>query len=199
MVLVMDAPRFLDGHLLVAMPSIGDPRFDRSVIYLCAHSAEGAMGIVVNKPAEGITFPELLERLNIVPEGQRISLPPSIARMHVQFGGPVETGRGFVLHTTDYFAADSTLPIDEKIGLTATLDVLRAIARGRGPRRALMALGYAGWGPGQLETEIQRNGWLHCAADDAIVFDGNLDGKYERAMRKIGIDLTKLSGQAGHA
>ena len=119
--------------------------------------------------------------------------------MHVQFGGPVEPAAGFVLHTTDYFAADSTLPIDEKIGLTATLDVLRAIAGGRGPRRALMALGYAGWGPGQLETEIQRNGWLHCAADDAIVFDGNLDGKYERAMRKIGIDLTKLSGQAGHA
>ena len=195
----MDAPRFLDGHLLVAMPSIGDARFDRSVIYLCAHSAEGAMGIVVNKAAEGITFPELLERLNIVPEGQRISLPPSIARMHVQFGGPVETGRGFVLHTTDYFAADSTLPIDEKIGLTATLDVLRAIARGRGPRRALMALGYAGWGPGQLDSEIQSNAWLCVPADEELIFDDHLTDKWERSIEKIGIDFRLLSGEVGNA
>jgi putative transcriptional regulator len=197
--MTMDAPRFLDGNLLVAMPSIGDSRFDRSVIYLCAHSAEGAMGIVVNKPAEGITFPELLERLNIVPEGQRISLPPSIARMHVQFGGPVETGRGFVLHTTDYFAADSTLPIDEKIGLTATLDVLRAIARGRGPRRALMALGYAGWGPGQLETEIEANAWLSVSPDEALLFGEANDAKWRQAFAKLRVDPLLLSAAAGHA
>jgi putative transcriptional regulator len=189
---------YLDGQMLIAMPAMRDERFARSLIYICAHSSEGAMGIVVNQPAENIKFPDLLVQLDVIPAKDLIQLPPA-ANVKVLKGGPVETGRGFVLHTTDYFAADSTLPIDEKIGLTATLDVLRAIARGRGPRRALMALGYAGWGPGQLETEIQRNGWLHCAADDAIVFDGNLDGKYERAMRKIGIDLTKLSGQAGHA
>jgi putative transcriptional regulator len=190
---------FLDGQLLVAMPGIGDPRFERTVIYLCAHSAEGAMGLVVNKTADGITFGELLERLEIVGEGDPIAFEPAIAERHVQFGGPVETGRGFVLHSSDYFAAEATLPIDERIGLTATLDVLRAIAAGRGPKRAIMALGYSGWGPGQLEAEIQRNGWITVPADEEIVFDPDLDAKYSRAMRKIGIDLTKLSGQAGHA
>jgi putative transcriptional regulator len=190
---------FLDGQLLVAMPGIGDPRFERTVIYLCAHSAEGAMGLVVNKTAEGITFGELLERLEIVGEGDPITFEPAIAGRHVQFGGPVETGRGFVLHSSDYFSAEATLPIDERIGLTATLDVLRAIAAGRGPRRAIMALGYSGWGPGQLESEIQRNGWITVPADEEIVFDPDLDAKYGRAMSRIGIDLTKLSGQAGHA
>jgi len=190
---------FLDGQLLVAMPGIGDPRFERTVIYLCAHSTEGAMGLVVNKTAEGITFGELLERLEIVGEGDPITFEPAIAGRHVQFGGPVETGRGFVLHSSDYFSAEATLPIDERIGLTATLDVLRAIAAGRGPRRAIMALGYSGWGPGQLESEIQRNGWITVPADEEIVFDPDLDAKYGRAMSRIGIDLTKLSGQAGHA
>ncbi len=172
---------FLDGQLLVAMPGIGDPRFERTVIYLCAHSADGAMGLVVNKTADGITFDH------------------TIAGRHVQFGGPVETGRGFVLHSSDYFSADATLPIDDRIGLTATLDVLRAIAAGRGPKRAIMALGSSGWGPGQLESELQRNGWITAPADEEIVFDPDLDSKYGRAMRRIGIDLTKLSGLAGHA
>ncbi|MFO1089138.1 MAG: YqgE/AlgH family protein [Hyphomicrobiales bacterium] len=190
---------FLDGQLLVAMPGIGDPRFERTVIYVCAHSADGAMGLVVNKPADGITFGELLERLDIVSEGQPIRIDDDVATRHVQFGGPVETGRGFVLHSTDYFAAEATLPIDEGVGLTATLDVLRAIVNGRGPKKSIMALGYAGWGPGQLETEIQRNGWITVPADDEILFDPDLDTKYDRAMRKIGIDLTKLSAQAGHA
>jgi putative transcriptional regulator len=190
---------FLDGQLLVAMPGIGDPRFERTVIYLCAHSADGAMGLVVNKTADGITFGELLERLDLVGEGDPITFDHNIAGRHVQFGGPVETGRGFVLHSSDYFSADATLPIDDRIGLTATLDVLRAIAAGRGPKRAIMALGYSGWGPGQLESEIQRNGWITAPADEEIVFDPDLDSKYGRAMRRIGIDLTKLSGLAGHA
>jgi putative transcriptional regulator len=190
---------FLDGQLLVAMPGIGDPRFERTVIYLCAHSADGAMGLVVNKTADGITFGELLERLDLVGEGDPITFDHTIAGRHVQFGGPVETGRGFVLHSSDYFSADATLPIDDRIGLTATLDVLRAIAAGRGPKRAIMALGYSGWGPGQLESEIQRNGWITAPADEEIVFDPDLDSKYGRAMRRIGIDLTKLSGLAGHA
>lgn len=194
-----DAVGFLDGQLLVAMPGIGDPRFERTVIYVCAHSADGAMGLVINKPADGITFGELLTRLDIVGEGDPITFDRTLAERHVQFGGPVETGRGFVLHSADYSSDEATLPIDERIALTATLDVLRAIAAGRGPRRSIMALGYAGWGPGQLESEIQRNGWITVPADDDIVFDENLESKYDRAMRKIGIDLTKLSGQAGHA
>jgi len=188
-----------DGQMLSAMPTIGDPRFDRTVIYMCAHSAEGAMGIVVNRRAENISFTDLLERLEIIPAGQRIELPEQAQQLAVQVGGPVETGRGFVLHTSDYFAADCTLPIDETIGLTATLDVLKAIAAGRGPRQALLALGYAGWGPGQLEREIQANGWLHCPADEQLIFGRDLETKYERALAKIGVSATTLSTDAGHA
>lgn len=190
---------YLDGQMLIAMPGIGDPRFDRSVIYMCAHSAEGAMGIVVNKPAENIDFSELLSRLNIIPEEERISLPDEVSDLIVHFGGPVEMGRGFVLHTADYFATDSTLPIDETIGLTATLDVLRAIASGEGPRHALLALGYAGWGPGQLDKEISSNGWLHCEADEDLIFGCNLEKKYDLALAKLGISMSMLSSEAGHA
>lgn len=195
----MTSSSYLDGKLLIAMPGIGDPRFERTVIFMCVHSADGAMGLVVNKPASNLTFPELLTRLNLLPEGEPIKLPPAVRSMHVQFGGPVETGRGFVLHTSDYFASDSTLPIDEWIGLTATLDVLRAIAAGRGPRQALLALGYAGWGPGQLENEIQQNGWLHCDPDEQLIFDRDLEGKYPAALRKIGIDPRMLTSYSGHA
>ena len=131
----------LEGQMLIAMPGIGDPRFDRTVIFLCAHSPDGAMGLVVNKQAEDLTFVDLLDRLNVLPEEDQIRVPDDVADMLVQFGGPVETGRGFVLHTTDYFIADSTLPIDDRIGLTATLDILRAIAEGEGPRQAMLALG----------------------------------------------------------
>lgn len=157
------------------------------------------MGIVVNKPAEGIRFADLLERLDIVPSGERIDLPKQAGELLVHFGGPVEMGRGFVLHTSDYFASESTLPIDESIGLTATLDVLRAIASGKGPRHALLALGYSGWGPGQLEREIRDNGWLHCDADEALVFGIDLDSKYDTALAKLGISTTTLSSEAGHA
>jgi putative transcriptional regulator len=190
---------FLDGKLLIAMPGIGDPRFERSVIFLCAHSADGAMGIVINKVAQNITFPDLLSRLDLLPAENRINFDQRLSQMPVQFGGPVETGRGFVLHTTDYYSADTTLPISERVGLTATLDVLRAIAKGEGPRRSLLALGYSGWGPGQLENEIQRNGWLHCEADEELIFTVANEEKYQAALQKIGIDPRMLSSDAGHA
>ncbi len=151
---------YLDGQFLIAMPSMQDDRFARSVIYLCAHSDEGAMGIVVNQAVPQIDFTDLLVQLDIIPEGPEIRLPRTARRMVVQRGGPVETGRGFVLHSADYFVENSTLPIDDNVCLTATLDVLKAIATGSGPENAMLALGYAGWGAGQLENEIQANGWL---------------------------------------
>ena len=190
---------YLDGQLLIAMPAMGDPRFARSVIYMCAHSPEGAMGIIINHRAPNIDFTELLEQLNIVPEAERISLPSAVDAMSVYLGGPVEVGRGFVLHSSDYYKADSTLPIDESVCLTATIDILRDIAKGSGPDKALLALGYAGWAPGQLENEIQANGWLHCPADLELIFDPHVDGKYTRALGKIGIDPVRLVNDAGHA
>ena len=190
---------YLDGQLLVAMPVMEDERFARSVIYLCAHSSEGAMGIIVNRPAGSIDFPELLVQLQIIPEADQIKLPETAESMKVLKGGPVETGRGFVLHSSDFFIQDSTLAINDEISLTATLDILKAIAMGTGPRRAILALGYAGWAPGQLENEIQHNGWLHCPADPDLVFGPDAERKYEIALRKIGIDLAMLSNEAGHA
>jgi putative transcriptional regulator len=190
---------YLDGQLLIAMPVMDDERFQRSVIYVCAHSSEGAMGIIVNRPAGSIDFPGLLMQLDIIKKGDRITLPENAGAMKVLNGGPVETRRGFVLHSSDFFIKDSTLPIDEEISLTATLDILKAIATGSGPSRAILALGYAGWAPGQLENEIQHNGWLHCPADTDLVFGKDIDGKYERALKKIGIDLAMLSNEAGHA
>jgi putative transcriptional regulator len=195
----MKPSSYLDGQMLIAMPSIGDPRFERSVIYLCAHSENGAMGIIVNKKSPMISFTDLLDRLEVIPESERIRLPFDIQDLQVQFGGPVEPARGFVLHTSDYFSNDTTLPIDERVALTATLDILRAIAGGQGPRRVLLALGYAGWGPGQLESEIHHNGWLHCAADEDLLFNSDLDGKYTAALAKIGVDPSMLSADAGHA
>mgnify|MGYP001103575916 CR=1 FL=1 len=190
---------YLDGQFLVAMPGMLDERFARSVIYLCAHSEEGAMGIVVNQAVPQISFSDLLVQLDIIPEGPEIRLPRAASRMIVQRGGPVETGRGFVLHSADYFADNSTLPIDENICLTATLDVLKAIASGSGPESAMLALGYAGWGGGQLEEEIQANGWLSLKGDAELIFDTDLDGKYIRALAMMGVDPAMLSGEAGHA
>jgi putative transcriptional regulator len=190
---------YLDGQMLIAMPTMGDERFTRSLIYVCAHSSEGAMGIVVNQVAANINFPDLLVQLEVIPAADLIQLPPSAGTVRVLKGGPVETGRGFVLHSSDFFIENSTLPIDEGICLTATLDILKAIARGDGPASAILALGYAGWAPGQLETEIQGNGWLHCSADPDLIFGSDIGGKYERALRKIGIDLGMLSTEAGHA
>ena len=190
---------FLDGQMLIAMPSMRDERFARTLIYMCAHSAEGAMGIVVNQPAGDISFPDLLVKLDVIPATERIQLPRRAGNIKVLKGGPVETQRGFVLHTADFFIENSTLPIDEGICLTATLDILKAIARGNGPASAILALGYAGWAPGQLEQEIQQNGWLHCAADPELIFGKDTGAKYEKALRKIGIDLGMLSSEAGHA
>jgi len=190
---------YLDGQMLIAMPAMHDERFARTLIYVCAHSTEGAMGIVVNQPAANISFPELLVQLEVIPAAERIQLPTRVESVRVLKGGPVETGRGFVLHSADFFIENSTLPIDEGICLTATLDILKAIARGDGPASAILALGYAGWAPGQLENEIQQNGWLHCAADKELIFGADIEGKYEKAMRKIGIDLGMLSSEAGHA
>ncbi|HJZ44777.1 MAG TPA: YqgE/AlgH family protein [Hyphomicrobiaceae bacterium] len=188
---------YLDGQLLVAMPIMTDKRFARSVIYMCAHSAEGAMGLIINQRAPHISFGELLEQLSI--EGGNGEDKPDLADIDVHVGGPVETGRGFVLHSSDYYVAESTLPIDEGVSLTATIDILKAIAGGKGPGKAILALGYAGWRPGQLEHEIQANGWLHCPADLDLLFDRDLDQKYERAMSKIGIDPSHLVSEAGHA
>jgi putative transcriptional regulator len=190
---------YLDGQLLIAMPAMGDERFSRSVIYLCAHSSEGAMGIVINQQAPNISFTELLDQLNIAPDEDRISLPESLDSMAVHFGGPVETGRGFVLHSADYFKAESTLPVDDSMCLTATIDILRDIAKGSGPDKALLALGYAGWGPGQLEDEIQSNGWLNCPADPELIFDPEIGRKYNKALGSLGVDPIRLVNDSGHA
>ena len=190
---------YLDGQMLVAMPGMLDERFQRTVIYVCAHSAEGAMGIVMNKPASDLSFPDLLVQLDLIPEKDAIRLPSRVERMSVLIGGPVETSRGFVLHTPDFFIDQSTLPIEDGICLTATVDILRAIAKGKGPESAVLALGYAGWSAGQLESEIQSNGWLHCPSDPNLIFGAALDAKYDLALQKIGIDLGMLSSQAGHA
>jgi putative transcriptional regulator len=190
---------FLDGQMLVAMPGMLDERFARSVIYLCAHSEDGAMGIVINRPANAVKFPDLLVQLDVIEKEDVIRLPRMAGSMQVLKGGPVETERGFVLHTNDFFIDNSTLPIDKGVSLTATVDILRAIAAGSGPDRAVLALGYAGWQAGQLESEMQHNGWLNVPADTSLIFDAALDSKYERAIQYFGIDLARLSSQAGHA
>ncbi len=189
---------YLDGQLLIAMPSMADPRFHRTVIYVCAHSAEGAMGLIVNQRAPNITLPKLLEQLEIKPSGSRPAAMRSTA-MAVHTGGPVETSRGFVLHSSDYFAADSTLSINESVCLTATVDILKAIAKGSGPNKAILALGYSGWASGQLEREIQSNSWLCCPANYDIVFDRDLESKYTKALYSLGVDPLHLVGIAGHA
>ncbi len=182
----------LAGTLLVAMPHMLDPRFARSVVYVCAHSEDdGAMGLVINKVLGALTMGELFSHLEIEPGGRIGSRP-------VHFGGPVETGRGFVLHTADY-RDEGTLVVGDNLAVTATLDILRAIGKGRGPQKSLLALGYAGWAAGQLDAEIQANGWLSADADAGFVFDPNLEGKWNRALDRLGIDLSMLSSDAGHA
>ena len=181
----------LTGSLLLAMPQMKDDRFMRSVVYVCAHTSDGAMGLVINKIVESVNFPELLDQLNI-------GSGSANREIRVHFGGPVETGRGFVLHSGDY-VQDATLVINEDFALTATVDILKSIANGEGPEKSILALGYAGWEPGQLDQEIQANGWLSLPADNDLVFDEKPNTKWEKAMGKIGIDFNMLSGQAGHA
>ncbi|MDP4022730.1 YqgE/AlgH family protein [Methylobacterium sp. NEAU 140] len=195
----LSGSNFLDGQFLVAMPGMADERFARSVIYICAHSADGAMGIIVNKAAADISMPDLLVQLDVAPEADAIRLRERVGHMPVLMGGPVEGRRGFVLHTDDFHIQQSTLIIDDGICLTATVEILRAIASGEGPASAVLALGYAGWQAGQLESEIMANGWLNCPADPELIFNPDLDAKYERALRGNGIDPAMLSMTAGRA
>lgn len=181
----------LTGQLLIAMPGMGDSRFDASVVFLCDHSDDGAMGLIVNKPVPEVSFAEMIGQLGI-----EAMQPP---RVPILFGGPVETGRGFVLHSGEYGNGDGTLKVDGGYGMTATLDVLEDLAHGGGPAQAVMALGYAGWAPGQLEAEIGQNGWLTCAADDEILFGPDMAGKWEAALAKLGVSPLMLSGEAGRA
>ena len=187
----LSAADFLTGQLLIAMPAMEDPRFSQSVIYLCAHTPEGAMGLVLNRPLQRPKFDDLLRQLEVAPA-------PPARRITLCAGGPMDNARGFVLHTTDW-TGEGSLRVDDTVALTASLDVLKAIAEGHGPREGLLALGYAGWGPGQLDAEIQQNAWLSVPADETIVFDGDHDTKWRRALGKLNIDPLLLSGAAGHA
>ena len=185
------ADTYFTGQLLIAMPGMRDEQFYKTVIYICAHTDEGAMGLVLNQIIKGLSFPNLLEQLGIEETVNKGSVP-------IHFGGPVEAGRGFVLHSNEY-RQDATLEVNDGIALTATVDVLKAIARDRGPKKSLLALGYAGWAPGQLEEEIRSNGWLQSPADKELIFGEDQATKWERSIEKIGVDPRMLSGDVGHA
>jgi putative transcriptional regulator len=184
---------FLTGRLLIAMPGMEDPRFERAVILMCAHSPEHAMGIAVNRPLEGVSLAELLDRLGL-------EAPIQLKDRAVLSGGPVERERGFVLHSEDFAAPQSTLSVADGVALTATREVLEAISDpAHSPRQAVLALGCAGWSPGQLEREIRENVWLTCDADESLIFDADYDSKWERALAKIGVSAGQLSAQSGRA
>ena len=191
-------PTSLEGQFLIAMPSLREGPFARSVVYMCAHRDDGAMGIVINHRAEEIDFGQLLTQLDIVPETDAIRRPPRAQAVRVLRGGPVETGRGFVLHSSDYGANDSTVKIGD-ICLTATLDILRAIAEGTGPSQAVLALGYAGWESGQLEREMKDNAWASVAVDARVVFELPFEERWAGAWKLLGIEVDQLSPEAGHA
>lgn len=191
------ASAFLNNHFLVAMPGMQDERFSRSVVYICAHSEDGAMGLIVNQ-VQQLGFPDILVQLGIVDKTEAIRLPASTRNFPVRNGGPVDRSRGFVLHTDDY-TVESSMPVSDDICLTATVDILRAISFGRGPKHALLTLGYSGWGAGQLEAELASNGWLTCPATADLLFDGDIENKYEKILATIGIDPTHLSHVSGHA
>ena len=182
----------LTGKLLIAMPTMSDPRFARSVVYMCSHTPEGAMGLIVNKPDPGVAFHGLLAQIGITPM-------PGARDIRVHFGGPVEMGRGFVLHSDDYRSDHATLCIPGGVGMTGSVDILEELAAGRGPGAALMALGYSGWGPGQLEQEILRNDWLTSDAPGELLFSRDDDAKWSAALALIGVDPMALSGRAGRA
>ena len=191
MVTNFSSSNYLTGQLLVAMPAMGDPRFSRSVIYMCVHNEEGAMGLIINKIADALSFQELLIQLDIKNLGSAPQIP-------IHFGGPVDSGRGFVLHSSEY-NRDGTIKVADGMALTATIDILQDIAEKRGPEKFLLALGYAGWGVGQLDSEIQQNAWLHVPADQELTFGQDNEGKWENAIAKIGVNPSLLSGEAGHA
>ncbi|HRD28664.1 MAG TPA: YqgE/AlgH family protein [Caulobacter sp.] len=184
---------FLSGRLLIAMPGIGDPRFERAVVFLCAHDAEHAIGLAVNRPVDGLTLESLFERIGVDPPVRRVADEP------VLMGGPVERERGFVLHTDDYLLDGISLPVTRGLALTTTRDVLEAMGGEAAPRRAILALGYAGWGPGQLEREVRENVWLVCDPDEALIFGDDHDHKWSRALEKLGISAAMLSEGGGRA
>ena len=182
----------LTGKLLIAMPGMGDPRFEQSVIYMCAHSDDGAMGLIINKPSKDIQLKSLLDQLDL-------EISPDMTDMRVHFGGPVETGRGFVLHSSDYTSVVTTLEVDDYFHMTATLDILEDMAQGKGPKERLMCLGYAGWGPNQLEGELAQNGWLICDADPTLVFGTPNPMKWGAALTSMGVSAHMLSAEGGRA
>lgn len=192
------APGSLEGQMLIAMPNMPDERFSGTVIYICAHNEDGAMGIVVNRQARNIGFADLLVQLDIVAKNDAIRLPREIGHKLVMAGGPVEPARGFVLHSTDFILPEATRSVAPDLGLTVTLDILRAIARGEGPKSSLLALGYAGWGAGQLEREILENSWLHGPAEAGLILGPDHESKYDRALATLGIDRAFLSRESGH-
>jgi putative transcriptional regulator len=189
-----DEGEFLTGKLLIAMPGIGDERFERAVVYLCRHDEEHAMGLAVNRPVEGLKLPVLLEKLGVDASGA-----PATRIEPVLVGGPVEVERGFVLHTDDYSSEGATLPIGDGLSLTTSREVLQALAHDGAPRKAVLALGYAGWGPGQLEREVRENVWLVAEPDEALIFDDDHEHKWSRALAALGINAGALSGSAGRA
>lgn len=184
---------YLSGQLLIAMPQMTDPRFEHSVVFMCAHNSDGAMGLVVNKLVDSLNFTDLLRQMELEIEADDLD-----ERIQVHFGGPVESARGFVLHTPDY-CSEATMQVDNGFAMTATVDVLRSIATGGGPAQAIFALGYAGWAPGQLDSEIQSNGWLNVTADHSLVFGRGHEDKWRQAVAKVGVDPSLLSSEAGHA
>ncbi len=188
----------LSGKLLIAMPQMGDLRFEKSVIYICAHSSDGAMGFIINRTMQVPTVSDFLRQLEVINEDERILVPENLANQALHVGGPVEPGRGFVLHTPEY-GSETTLDVTDRIRLTATLEILRKIATGKGPEKCILALGYSGWASGQLEEEISSNGWLTCDADEQILFDEKHDNKYNRALETLGVNPLLLSSDAGHA
>lgn len=187
----MSTSLYFENKLLLAMPTMADTRFERSVIYLCSHDASGAMGIVINEALDQLNFSGLLEQLSI-----ETQTPPPDLLVHA--GGPVEPGRGFVLHSAD-FVQDTTMIVSQTMALTATVDILKAMAEDKGPKNQLLALGYAGWAPEQLEGEIQQNAWMIADADEEIIFYSELEHKWPRAMAMLGIDIAMLSSEAGHS
>ncbi|MEG9862096.1 MAG: YqgE/AlgH family protein [Parvularculales bacterium] len=193
----VDKKYSLEGHLLVAMPSAEGTRFEHAVIYLCVHNEDGALELIINKPVDSLHFGDLLD---LIPFSTDDILPlhENSAKQPILFGGLVETGRGFVLHSSDYEASDSTINVTSDICLTSTMDILKSIMVGAGPQHLLMTLGYAGWGPGQLESEMHANGWLHCLADLNLIFSQDFDGKYDRSLKKIGVTPSMLSERVGH-
>lgn len=184
---------FLTGRVLIAMPGIDDPRFERAVVLVCSHSEDHGVGLALNRPVPGMTAPDLLERLK-TPMNMRLPADP------VLFGGPVDRERGFVVHTDDYYCETSSLPVCQGVAMTAAREVLEVLGdQARRPRRSFLALGYAGWGAGQLEREIQDSVWLTCEPDDELLFGLDFKDKWARALAKIGVSAASLSTTGGRA